>query len=67
MTQRVGLLKKGYFCLLFWDKLEATPPLLAIVTWPSLAQIKSTTCWGKIGTQPESIGAIFLWPNAWDF
>ena len=60
--------KKGYFCLFlpFLDKLEVTPPFWSSVTRPSLAQIKSTTCWEEIGTQPGPIGAPFLWPNAWD-
>ena len=50
----------AHFCQ-FLSKLELTPPLLASVTWPNLGQIKSTTCWGKFGTQPGPIGAPFLY------
>ena len=66
MAHSMGLVKKwpflpifGHFCP-FLDKLEVTPPLLASVTWPSFAQIKSTACWGKFGTQLGPIGAPFL-------
>ena len=48
MAQLVGLVEKWQFGP-FWDKLEVTSAVLASATWPSVAQIKSTTYVEEVG------------------